>query len=389
MCEGRALRAFTILVLTASTATMLALSMLTNATFGYRFGSTALTAGVFAAANVIADTWKGLGLIVVSGLVRQRHRSVAGLLSLLWLVALGFGVASSMGVYVQDRTAMVGGREALQATLRDIERELAEEEARLGSGGVAGDAAQIEAAIEAIFAKPVMIGERVRGTVGSVSARCARVDARTTQDCHRIAELRATLAVAAETSRRSARVSELRRQAHELRERGAADPPDPVAELFAWMSHGLISVRDVGFGFPVAFALLIELVSALGPIGIATYAAATRGSASGAPVATPASPAPLASLSAPLETETLGSVVDFVAEETVPAAETAAVGSDDLHKAYVRWCQRKGNAALDGDDFVREFDGLRELPALRGKIRKFGSRYFGISLGDARGPARR
>src|SRR5262245_48862872 len=117
---------------------MLALAMLTNATFGYRFGTTALTAAVFAAANVIADTWKGLGLIVVAGLVRQRHRFIAGLLALLWFVALNFGVASSMGVYVQDRTAMVGGREALQATLRDVEQELAGEEARLRQDGVVG-----------------------------------------------------------------------------------------------------------------------------------------------------------------------------------------------------------------------------------------------------------
>jgi hypothetical protein len=35
---------------------------------------------VFAAANVIADIWKGLGLIIVAGLMRERHRSVAALL---------------------------------------------------------------------------------------------------------------------------------------------------------------------------------------------------------------------------------------------------------------------------------------------------------------------
>ena len=114
------MRAFTIVVLATATVAMLALSMLTNATFGYRFGTTAVTAGVFAAANVIADIWKGLGLIVVAGLLRERHRSVAALLAVLWIVALMFGVASSMGVYVQDRTAMVGGREAQQANLRDV-----------------------------------------------------------------------------------------------------------------------------------------------------------------------------------------------------------------------------------------------------------------------------
>src|SRR5258705_1172792 len=104
--ESRGLRAFTIVVLATATIAMLALSMVTNATFGYRFGSTALTAVVFAGANVIADMWKGLGLIVVAALLRERHWSVAGLLAGLWFVALSFGVASSMGVYVQDRTSM-------------------------------------------------------------------------------------------------------------------------------------------------------------------------------------------------------------------------------------------------------------------------------------------
>jgi hypothetical protein len=173
------LRAAAIILLGGATAAMLALSMLTNATFGYRFGTTAMTAAVFAAANVVADIWKGLGLIVIAGLLRERHRTIAVLLIMLWIAALSFGVASSMGVYVQDRAAMVGGREVLQAALRDVEDELAEEEKKQRHGGVAGDVKQIEAAIEAGFAKPVMIAERVRGTVGSVSARCSRADART------------------------------------------------------------------------------------------------------------------------------------------------------------------------------------------------------------------
>jgi hypothetical protein len=364
---------------------MLALSMLTNATFGYRFGTTPITAGVFAAANVLADLWKGLGLIIVAGLLRERHRTMAALLSLLWMVALSFGVASSMGVYVQDRTLVVGGREALQATLRDVERELGEELSKLRHDSVAGDAAQIEATIEAVFAKPVMIGDRVRGTVGSLSTRCSRTDPRTADDCHHIAELRARLAAAAEDNRRNVRIAELRKQARELRERGADNAADPVAELFAWMSRGLLSVRDVGFGFPVAFALLIELVSAFGFVGIATYAAATRGSATFAEVATPASPASQPQALARIEDHTRGSVVDFLAEETIPAAESSGIGSKDLHQAYGLWCQRKGKVAFALDSFAAEFDRLRELPALRGKIRKFGSRYFGVALVDKRG----
>jgi len=171
----------------------------------------------------------------------------------------------------------------------------------------------------------------------------------------------------------------LRKQARELRDRGGDNPADPVAELFAWMSRGVLSVRDVGFGFPVAFALLIELVSAFGPIGVATYARAT-GSARAAEVASPASPTSLPQGAGEIQHQGMGSVVDFVAEQTAPASESTAIGSDDLHDAYLRWCLGKARSALTQDVFVTEFDRLRELPALRGKIRKFGTRYFGIAL---------
>ena len=376
--EAPFLRMVTIVVLTTATIAMLLLSMLTNATFGYRFGNTALTAAVFAAANVIADIWKALGLIVIAGLLRQRHRLIAGLLFMLWTVALAFGVASSIGLYVQDRTALIGGRESQSATLRNVEQELAEEETKFRRLGVAGDVTQIEAAIEAMFAKPVKVADRVRGTVGSFTERCTKVDARIASDCHQVAVLRADLAIAAERTRREERVALLRQQVRDLREHGAADAPDPVAELFAWLSRGLLSVRDVGFGFPVAFGLLIEMVSAFGPVGIVTYAASTRPRRADA-MASPATPAALGNV-VQIEHQSIAPVVDFVAERTSPAAEASAIGAAELHLAYVRWSEDRQGAALDVTAFTAEFDRLRELPSLQGKIRKFGARYFGIAV---------
>src|SRR5258705_13995862 len=101
--ESRGLRAFTIVVLATATIAMLALSMVTNATFGYRFGSTALTAVGFAGANVVADIWKGLGLIIVAALLRERHWSVAGLLARVWVYALSFWGAPSLGAFWAGR----------------------------------------------------------------------------------------------------------------------------------------------------------------------------------------------------------------------------------------------------------------------------------------------
>ena len=79
-----------------------------------------------------------------------------------------------------------------------------------------------------------------------------------------------------------------------------------------------------------------------------------------------------------------------MAEETMPAPESYAVGSEDLHQAYERWCTEKGRVGFALGTFSGEFDRLRELPALRGKIRKFGTRYFGIALtGSQSGQASR
>ena len=72
------------------------------------------------------------------------------------------------------------------------------------------------------------------------------------------------------------RIAALRLQIAEMREGGATGAADPVGEFYAWATRGLLSVRDVGFGFPLFFALLIEVVSAFGPITIARYAELTR-----------------------------------------------------------------------------------------------------------------
>jgi len=48
------------------------------------------------------------------------------------------------------------------------------------------------------------------------------------------------------------------------------------ANSWAWVTRGFISVQSVGFGLPLFFALMIEMVSAFGPLGIVSYAEATR-----------------------------------------------------------------------------------------------------------------
>ena len=175
-----------------------------------------------------------------------------------------------------------------------------------------------------------------------------------------------------------------------LRDHGGSVPPDPVGEFYAWISRGVVSVRDVGFGFPLFFALLIEVVSAFGPMTIAAYAEASRDVRSdthvwlerdtaGHGVAQHGN-APLRPADVALAEPEIGSVVTWIAERAAPASDNTAIGIEELHSDYVFWCREGALQAAPMLPFEAELDRVRNLPELAGKIRKFGDRYYGIAL---------
>jgi hypothetical protein len=115
-----------IVVLGVATLGMTAVSMRANYLFGYGFGQTPEKAQVFGYANVAADLWKVAGLIVITALWRAKQRRFALTLIPIWLICLLWGFAGAVGVYAQDRTALVGGREARAASYSDVTHELEE-----------------------------------------------------------------------------------------------------------------------------------------------------------------------------------------------------------------------------------------------------------------------
>jgi hypothetical protein len=243
-----------------------------------------------------------------------------------------------------------------------------------------------------------MVGERVRGTVGTLSANCTKNDARTAEARGEIAELREELAAAHEAAKFDARAATLRQQVHELRERGGTLPPDPVGEFWAWLTRGFVTVTAVGFGLPLFFALMIELVSAFGPLAIVAYAEATRHDRSDMPTSSVAAGRDVSRLGvlrrgeAPVFEQETGRIVQFMADRTEPTADPSAITIEELLADYEVWCLGNGLQALSRESFTVEFDRVREVPQLEGKIRKFGSRYYGIRLIDrkiTRLPARR
>jgi hypothetical protein len=265
---GEFVRWFVMAVLAVATVGMFAVSMRANYLYGYGIGQSPETKTAIAWANVGADIWKGFGLIIVVALWRNGWRRPAAAIALTWVVCLAFSVSSAIGIYVQERTALTSGREAKHASYEDAKSELRDVEAKLKGLGDHRTVGAVEAAVAGVFARAVVLGERVRGTVGNLSSNCTKNDTRTAPDCVEVARLQEELARAVEVNRLEARADALRQQVGSLRDRGGAAAPDPVGEFWAWLTRGSISVQSVGFGLPLFFALMIEMVSAFGPLGI-------------------------------------------------------------------------------------------------------------------------
>ncbi len=377
-------RWFVLLALGAATGVMLLVSLRGNFLYGYSLGQSDEKRLLFGWANVGADIWKSFGLIAVGLLWRaKRWRAAAGA-SVAWLMCLIFGINSALGIYAQDRAVLVGGKEAAHAMYRDAQQELANIEETLRARPRARSAAEIDADIAAIFARGVVAGDRLRGTVGTISHQCARLDARTRRACDEVNELRRERAAAVEVHALEERATALRSRIAGHRESGNSLAPDPVAEFYMWLTGGFVGARDVGFGFPLFFALLIEAVCAFGPVTIAAYADASREARRGVlPPAMTSYDAPrhaLAGRGTPQQSE----VLLWVAERAVPVSGNRAMGLSELYADYAAWCRQRNLETAPCVAFEHAFDAARELPELAGKIRKFADRYYGIGLVQSR-----
>lgn len=258
--------------LAVATGAMFIISLRGNYLYGYGIGQSDEKRLLFAWANVAADIWKAFGLVAITMLWRSKHRRVALTGSVAWFVCLLTGINSAIGVYVQDRTALTSAQESRHANYQDAERELADIDVRRAPLASLRSTAELDALIATALAKPVIVNERVRGAVARLSANCTAPDVRTVEACADVARLRSERVGAEEDARLHERASALRVEIARLRERGSASPPDPVGEFYSWATRGLLSVRDVGFGFPLFFALMIEIVTAFGTITVVRFA---------------------------------------------------------------------------------------------------------------------
>jgi len=378
-------RLLVLVALASATIGMLVVSLRGNYLFGYQLGQTEEKRQLFAWANVAADIWKAFGLIAISALWRVRRYLAASGAVVVWLLCLLSGLNSAIGIYVQDRTATTSERDARRLTYAEVVKELAVIEARITRVATTRSVTEIEAMIAGALGQPVVVSERRRGTVGGVSENCQKPDVRTADLCVDVLRLRAELASALEGQALEGRAEQLRARMRTLRDHGAASAPDPVSEFYAWMTRGVLDVRDIGFGFPLFFALLIEVVSAFGPIGIAAYADATfarskviEGHVRLVP-AVSGSDRPWPATERKLLTDD-SSVAAWMAERARPTTRARALMIDELFEDYCQWCAENNAETGDISKFRDRLNELLELPVLAGRIKRLSDRYYGVEL---------
>jgi hypothetical protein len=319
----------------------LAGSMSMNYLYGVSLGRTELESGVWGGLSIAFDALKACAPIYLVGAWRKREwaRVVAGLIIVPGVIV--YGLLSAVGFASESKGAVLGGREAVRAAYVDAERELKEQTLKRAALKTYRVAGEIEAAIAAVLARPVSVGERTRGTVGTLSSGCGRDDARAREACAEVATLRQELATAVEAGRLETRIAALRRQVGTLRERGAAIDPNPQATLLSRLTLGRVSPADVEGFKSIYVALLVEVVSTFGLLFVIERNELRRALVEGRDKM----------LTVPTSAVSEGVPGRFV-RECLEAADGERVELGALHPAYAGWCGRLKLAALDVERFV-------------------------------------
>lgn len=302
--------------------------------------------------------------------------SEAAIAGAFGILLTAFAMNSAIGFVAQTRGAVVGGREAIRATLIDSEGELASVITRRATIKTSRAPSEVESEIASELAFPVMDGQKLRGTVDFVSTRCTRADARTMDACGRINQLRLELASAAEAVRIDRRIGELRSKIEMLRMKGGNVDANPQAGMISALTRGWMSATEVVMAQTLIFPILLELCAAFGlPLVVdgrnvrqmagqvlAKHARPRAASEQPATVIADASSVAPVERRPPVETveieppvRKLSGAPEHFLERGLPRDPKGLVPQSRLYAAYKQWCVTTGCDPLTAGEFVERF----------------------------------
>ncbi len=340
----------------------IATSILMNWHFGKSQGGSEFEAQVLGGASIAFDVLK----VVVAwqmwqfiGAGRWGKATIAGVFAMALTV---WALNSAIGFMAQTRGVVVGGREAVRASLLDAEREVEETTRRRATINTVRAPAQVESEIAAELVKPVMDGARLRGSVDQISSRCTRADTRTVEPCARINVLRQELANAAEATGLDRRLGDLRSKIETLRMKGGNVESNPQASMVSGLTRGWLSITEVVLAQSLFFPVLLELCAAFG-LAIVLDGEKVRDGLRGGRVARDqdASVPATAPTAAVVETPAPAIVAPAQGEPEkffqamFRRADGASVPSSLLYRTYKSWCESNGLTIVDAETFVRRF----------------------------------
>lgn len=214
----------------------LSASAIMNYLFGSSLGRTPLEAQVYGAVSVLAVFCNALSPFFLSWGWQGKRYAVAAASALLWSLCLLYCVTSALGFAAENRSAVAGVRESVQANYETASRQLLQLEAR--------------------------------------------------RTVHPTRDL-------------DDRIERLTREVSGLRAEGGMRDTDPQAELLSRLTFGAIGKHEVRFALVALFALLVEAGAALGLFSALAHLPERVAPVSVAPVEQP-QPIPLQSSELPV-----------------------------------------------------------------------------------------
>lgn len=280
--------------------------------------------------------------------------------ALVWTVAVVVSLSSAFGLAAQNRLGKSGAHEGLQAQYRDTQYQLKEAEQRLAALQHARPAREVDAALQAILARPITTPKRIR-TVATASENCTRPDRLTAEACIEAGQLRTELARAQERAQLENRIGSLRQHVDELRHQGAGEGSEPDRQAGVIM-RTINAAMGTTTTITAVQTALIALIAIALEVGSSCGLYAALGSHVPLDVKTTTETTP--NIEARPSTRETGKIADYC-HARVTERQGARVAMGQAFEDYGEWCTAENLRPAAKQRFMRSGGAVGIHPASR------------------------
>jgi len=217
-------------------------------------GKTTLEGQILGAVSVAFDIFKGVLPFGIAAGAAAGLWWRASLASLGFVALVGFSLLSAMGFAASNRSAVTGGREAMNLQLTAAERDLSQLETKIATIQAHRAASVVEADM-----KRLSQSRRWRSTKRCTDATASK----SRKFCDGYFTLERELAASVEATRLETKRQSLKRERLQLRARGAGQDADVQAGFIARLIPS-VDVSGAQMAFMVFIAVIVEFISAFG-----------------------------------------------------------------------------------------------------------------------------